>query len=513
MAFMAPMALAAILTVACSRPTAMVPETFEEAGRPASIFPDYTNVVIPPNIAPLNFMLKDTALTAVVASFQGKGDPLVVGGGEDAKVEIDTTCWRSLLQENRGGDIRVSLYARQGDRWLHYPDYTLTVAEEDIDGYLSYRLIEPGYELYRQLGLYQRNLTNWNERIIYENNRKYSDKDNHCINCHNYQNYGTDNMLFHVRAGHGGTIIVHNGEARKVLIKDSTIITSGVYPSWHPTERLVAFSTNKTGQTFHLYHAEKVEVLDETSDLLLYDAEKNEVSHILRTRDQLETFPCWAPDGRRLYYCCADLRRRMDTNVSDSLLLMAVVTKHDSLYYDLYSVDFDPATRRFGTPRMEVDAAVHRKSLSVPRVSPDGRYVLYTQGNYGQFHIWHISADLWVKDLERDTCYALSAANSPDPDSFHSWSSNGRWIAFSSRRMDKNYTRPFIAYFDKNGQAHKAFAMPQRDPEYNQLLLKSYNVPELTREEVKISPEALRDCIYNTDGDLAKYLPGKGVGN
>ena len=79
MAFMAPMALAAILTVACSRPTAMVPETFEEAGRPASIFPDYTNVVIPPNIAPLNFMLKDTALTAVVASFQGKGDPLVVG--------------------------------------------------------------------------------------------------------------------------------------------------------------------------------------------------------------------------------------------------------------------------------------------------------------------------------------------------------------------------------------------------------------------------------------------------
>jgi Tol biopolymer transport system component len=237
------------------------------------------------------------------------------------------------------------------------------------------------------------------------------------------------------------------------------------------------------------------------------------VSHILRTRDQLETFPCWAPDGRRLYYCCADLRRRMDTNVSDSVLLMAVVGKHDSLYYDLYSVDFDPATRRFGTPRMEVDAAVHRKSLSVPRVSPDGRYVLYTQGNYGQFHIWHISADLWVKDLERDTCYALSAANSPDPDSFHSWSSNGRWIAFSSRRMDKNYTRPFIAYFDKNGQAHKAFAMPQRDPEYNQLLLKSYNVPELTREEVKISPEALRDCIYNTDGDLAKYLPGKGVGN
>lgn len=502
----------AILAVACQRQAAQVPAEYEETNRPAVLYPDYTNVVIPPNIAPLNFMLKDTALTAVVARFQGEGDALVVGGDDDAKVEIDTTLWRKLLQENRGHDIMVSLFAQRGKQWFHYPDYKLTVAEEDIDGYLSYRLIEPGYELYRQLGLYQRNLTNWNVRIIYENNRAYSDGDNHCINCHNYRNYGTDDMLFHVRASHGGTIIVHNDEARKVAIKDSTIITSGVYPSWHPTERLVAFSTNKTGQTFHLYHSEKVEVLDESSDLLLYDAEKNEVSHILRTRDQLETFPCWSPDGRKLFYVCADLRRNIDTNVSDSILLMRIITKHDSLYYDLYSVDFDPATRQFGTPKMEVDAATKNKSLSVPRVSPDGRYVLYTQGNYGQFHIWHISADLWVKDLEKDTCYALTEANSPDPDSFHSWSSNGRWIAFSSRRMDKNYTRPFIAYFDREGKAHKAFVLPQRDPEHNQLLLKSYNVPELTREAVKISVEKLNECIYHTEAEPARYVPAKQAG-
>ena len=453
------MALTAMLAAACSGPTAQVPAEYGEASRPANIFPDYTDVVIPPNIAPLNFMLKDTAVTAVVASFQGKGEALVVGGGEDAKVEIDTTRWRNLLRENRGGDIRVSLYARKGDSWKHYPDYTLTVAEEDIDGYLSYRLIEPGYELYRQLGLYQRDLTNWDVRVIYENNRKYSDKDNHCINCHNYRNYGTDDMLFHVRAGHGGTIVVHNGEARKVLIKDSTIITSGVYPSWPPTERLVAFSTNKTGQTFHVYHDEKIEVLDETSDLLLYDAGKNEVSHILRTRDQLETFPCWAPDGRRLYYCCAELRRRMDTNVGDSVLLMAVMSKHDSLYYDLCSIDFDPATRRFGEPRMEVDAAARHKSLSVPRVSPDGRYLLFTLGDYGQFHIWHKSADLWLLDLLDSTAKPLHQANSPDADSYHGWSSSGRWIVFASRRDDGNHEEE--QYADP-GKQHTFLGTPER---------------------------------------------------
>ena len=51
-----------------------------------------------------------------------------------------------------------------------------------------------------------------------------------------------------------------NVYTHKVQMKDSTIITAGVYPSWHPQENLIAFSTNKTGQAFHLYHPEKIEV-------------------------------------------------------------------------------------------------------------------------------------------------------------------------------------------------------------------------------------------------------------
>ena len=71
--------------------------------------------------------------------------------------------------------------------------------------------------------------------------------------------------------------------------------------------------------------------------------------------------------------------------------------------------------------------------------------------------------------------------------------------------MDGNYTRAFIAYFDRNGKAHKAFCIPQRDPEHNILLLKSYNVPELTKNAVKVTPETLRKCIYETDGDTARF--------
>lgn len=500
------LAAATLLLFGCQQ-KAEVPGQFVEAGAEVCIYPDYTDVVVPPNIAPLNFMVCDSSATAFVAHLHGNEVSLLAAAGENGVVKMDSAQWRALLTANRGSDVSVDVYAKRPDGWVHFKPYSISVAEEPIDAFVSYRLIEPGYELYRQLGLYQRNLTTFEQTPIYENNREYSDGDNHCVNCHNYRMGNTESMLFHVRANHGGTIIVQNGKAHKIQLKDSTIITSGVYPSWHPTENLVAFSTNKTGQAFHVYHREKLEVLDEKSDLLLYDVTKNEVCHIIRTTADLETFPCWAPDGRTLYYCSANISRLLDPSIPDSLLNQHLLMHYDSIRYNLMSISFDPQTRSFGQPQVEVDAEGVGKSISVPRVSPDGRYILYTLGDYGQFHIWHKSSDLWIKDLETSNCYALTEANSPDVDSFHSWSSNGRWFVFSSRRMDENYTRLFISYFDRQGRAHKAFVIPQEDPEWNILLLKSYNVPELSRNAVSISMKDLHHCIYESEGENATYKP------
>lgn len=497
----------AVLLVACGKPTAQIPAQFSQLEEKAEIYPDYTDIIVPPNIAPLNFIVRDSLADAFVAHLQGNGAELLVSAGQDGVMQMDMSAWKKLLSTCKGTDISVSVYARRGEKWFCYKPYTLSVAEEPVDAFLSYRLIQPSYELYRQLGIYQRNLTNWDVHTIYENNREYQNNVNHCINCHNYRSNSSADMMFHVRANHGGTVIVQNGKAHKVQMKDSTIISAGVYPSWHPTENLIAFSTNKTGQVFHLYHAEKIEVLDESSDLLLYDVTKNEVSHIVRTPYDLETFPCWAPDGKKLYYCNADLSNILDYSMPDSTRAHQLMFRYDSIYYNLMSITFDAKTRKFGEPKLEVDASSRHKSVSVPRVSPDGRYVLYTQGDYGQFHIWHKSADLWVKDLKTDSCYALKDANSDDAESFHSWSSNGRWMVFASRRMDGNYSRAFLAYFDKNGKAHKAFVIPQEDPEMNILLLKSYNVPELTKDSVTISTADISKCVYETEAVNAKYIP------
>lgn len=471
-----------------------------------SIFPDYTDVVIPPNIAPMNFMVRNAGEEFVTVARCGK-EELIVGAdaGGKGKMVFDPARWRSFITACKGKSVEVKVYAKRGEiGWVAFSPYHVQVAEEPVDSFLSYRLIEPGYELYRQLGLYQRNLTDFDVHTIYENNRKYKTGENHCINCHNYQNYNAHTMLFHVRGSMGGTLIAKDGKVEKINPKNDSILGSCVYPSWNPHHNWVVFSSNKTGQVFHVYYKEKVEVIDYGSDLVFYNADTKQISNVLRTPYDMETFPCWSPSGDRVFYCLA--RHPQFENIPDSMRSREIVFNYNKIRYNLMSIPFDAKTQTFGKPQLEYDCVSLGKSCSVPRVSPDGRYVLFTLGDYGQFHIWHKSADLYVKDLKTGRVYPMKASNSKDVDSFHSWSSNGRWFVFSSRRDDGSFTRPYFAYFDSKGRSHKAFMLPQEDPEQNLLLFKSYNVPELTRNAVSFSSKQFRDAIYNqADGSSVTY--------
>jgi hypothetical protein len=161
------------------------------------------------------------------------------------------------------------------------------------------------------------------------------------------------------------------------------------------------------------------------------------------------------------------------------------MSKHTKeVHYDICRIGFNPLDGSFSK---EVDTLVNtsKDSLtsSFPRPSYDGKYLLYTRFNYGQFAIWHREADLWILNLETKENYPLTNANSSNADSYHSWSQNSKWIVFESRRDDGFYTRAYIAYIDENGKAAKAFLLPQQSPEYNRKLMYSFNVPEFATKE------------------------------
>lgn len=292
-AFLPFIMLTALLT-SC-RPDAALPAQSIPTDQQAAIYPDYRDIVVPPNIAPLNFQIKSEG-RAFVAHIAGRrGGELLTAAESNGTFQLDSTAWRQLLQDNRGDSIIVTLYAERENGWVKHPSYGLLVAQEPIDAYLSYRLIEPSYELYRQLGLYQRNLTNFEEKPIYENNAEFDEQNNHCINCHNFQNYDTERMLFHVRASHGGTVFANGEKAERINMTNDSILGNAVYPSWHPTQPWVVFSSNYTGQAFHIQNPQKVEVLDYASDLIFYDVAQNKISNIIRSSAEMETFPPGRP--------------------------------------------------------------------------------------------------------------------------------------------------------------------------------------------------------------------------
>ncbi|GHU82432.1 cytochrome c-binding protein [Bacteroidia bacterium] len=449
----------------CFSCTYTLPEA-KDAGALPDIFPDYTGVTIPATIAPLNFTLT-TPCKEAYAELKTGSEKLTIKA-QKGQFKIPASAWKKLLISAKGSSIEVSVCAKT-EEWVSYTSFSIYVATEPIDPYIAYRLIEPGYELWNRMGIYQRNLETFSESAIMEN--KLTDKN--CMNCHSFCMQNPDKMLFHMRAANAGTLLIDGDKIEKLNTKTAETMSALVYPSWHPSGRYVAFSVNQTHQSFHQNDRNRVEVFDDASDVVVYDTEKHEIitTSLIFSPDAFETFPTFSPDGQTLYFCSAEAKP-MPESFRD-------------VRYSLCSISFDPSARRFGVEVDTLYSASHGKSASFPRVSPDGRHLLYTLAGYGNFSIWHKDADLYMLDLETGVSQSLDILNSDDVESYHSWSSNSRWIVFSSRRIDGLYTRPFIAHIDETGKASKPFLLPQKDTDFYHSFMKSYNIPEFITGKVK----------------------------
>ena len=465
-----------LMGTACIR----IPGDARPADTPARIYPDYADVAIPCNIAPMNFRIEEEARQFRCVARGAHGEAIRTAG---RTVHFPAKAWRKLLEANIGGEICFEIYAKGTDGWRAYPSVHLFVAPDPVDRYVSYRLIEPTYGMAGVMSISQRDLSSFREKEIFNNQLDYDRTSGQCINCHSFQNWHTDRMQFHVRQKDGGTIIARGKDIRKVNLKADGFLSSGVYPSWHPGKDLIAYSLNSTLQFFYAKGIDRTEVIDSDSDIIVYDPQRNRARIVAGDSLQLETFPYWSPDGRTLYYASADITRLAP------MRQYYYGMHYDELKYRLMRIPYEPSSDSFGPAEVFYDASAEDRSATFPRVSPDGRYLLFTMARFGQFHIWHRDADLYLTDLASGQTRPLDAVNSPESESYHSWSSNGRWIVFSSRRDDRSFTRLYLAWFDGEGNAHKPFLLPQRDPQQNIRRFKSYNIPEFTVEPVSLSPK------------------------
>ncbi|MCU0454667.1 MAG: hypothetical protein MUE74_00035 [Bacteroidales bacterium] len=436
-----------------------------------SIFPDYKEVTIPYNIAPLNFRVKEEAERLIV-KIKGKG-PEHEFRFRGNKARFHQKDWEGIMKTSAGNDLEITVSVGHQDSLKVYKSFTIHVSEDKIDDYMVYRLIMPGFQNWNQMGIYLRELSSFSEETVI-NSRLLPGT---CMNCHTFLHNDPQNMVLHLRESYGGTILYHNNVLEKLNTKAGKMFANAAFPAWHPSAKYIAFSVNRVNQVFHASGSFRAAAIDMKSDIFIYDIERNEMltSPALSAGDNFETFPCFSADGTKLFYCSADS--------------VQMPQKFQQARYSLCSVSFDPETGTIGSsPDTVLSAAVTGKSMSLPRVSPNGRFLMFVMADHGCFPSYNPEADLWMLDLENGNYEPLTILNSDNVESWHSWSSDGHWVVFSSRRENGLHSNPFIAYIDSNGKPHKPFLLPQEDPSFYDSFLFSYNIPELIKAPVKVRP-------------------------
>ena len=457
--------LLAVITSGCN--------SYHPAAREISecpiIYPDYSKVTFPINIAPPNFIIQEKGDAYQTEIGTDKQPSSFIIHSDESTVCIPEKKWKELLEKSAGQNIYFRISILQDKKWVRYADIINTISPYPIDGFLTYRLLYPGYELWNEMGIYQRDLSSYEETPIVEN-RNFNKQ---CVNCHTFNSQSPEDMMMHIRGPQGGTLIQHNGKLEKVNPKPQGFKYGPTYSSWHPSGKYLAFATNEIQQFFHSAGTKAIEVVDLGADLMIYDVENHRsfTDSLVYGDTYMETFPAWAPDGKSLYFTRAQNHQKG--------------FPIDSIRYDLCRISFDTVTEKLGAPEIIFNASEQQKSVSFPCISPNGKFLMFTMSDYGNFSIWHPESDLFVMNLATGVIRELEEVNSDNVDSYHNWSTNGHWFVFSSKRMDGLWARPYIASFNpETGETGKSFLLPQKNPQFYDYYTYTYNRPELIKKSI-----------------------------
>lgn len=468
----------------CSHNASLIPEDAIRESRLPAIAPDYTDIVIPPSIAPMNFVIREEGKKYVVAIYSVHGDTISIATDNPA-IEIPIESWHNLLDVNKGETLSIDVGVESTDgSWRRFETITNTISDDDIDSYVMYRRLKPLHNYWRTMRIMERNITSFDESLVFGN----AGIDHGCCNCHTTLGNNPETMLIHTRSSLGAAmLLVRNGKVAGVNSR-TPFKAPIAYSSIHPSGKWVAFSVNRVKQYFHAAGDEVREVIDLDSSLGLYSVETNEllaISPELTLRDRLETYPAWSPDGKYLYYCSAALPwSEEEKNVADTDITLPPGYKN--IRYDLMRIPFNSGDATWGTPEVLVSSEVTGKSITQPKVSPDSRFVVFSMADYGCFPTYQPSCDLYMLNVETGE-YLPLPSNSDRCDSWHSWSTNGRWLIFSSKRSDGIFARLYFVHCDSEGKTGKAFVLPQKNPAMYDSFLDTYNVPEFSIAPVAVT--------------------------
>jgi len=482
--------------------------------RKANIHPDNSNACIPPNISPLNFMIDEPAEKYHIEIYDGKNQNKITITTSSPKILIPLQKWTFLLNNNKGGKIYFDIYTKENTQksWTKFKTIENTIAKEDIDRYLVYRKMQALYTKHQDVGIYQRDLTNFSEKPIIRGKgfrRPFSTSSGGCVNCHCFCNNDPNKMAIAFRDSNFGSdeLIAIDGKLKKIGTKFG-------YPTWHPAGQMVTYSINKVFQFFHSQRTEVRDVVDLDSAISYYDlkSQKVKTTSQFSDKEKLETFPSWSPDGKYLYYCCATT----ELKGNDQQRFDWLKINHKNVRYDLMRISYDIKTDTWGQTETVLASTESGKSILLPRISPDGKFLIFCMCDYSSFSLYLKDSDLYIANLEQfnqtgQLKYSRLTCNSNWPESWHCWSSNNRWLVFSSKRFEgRLFTKLYICYIDENGNCSEPILLPQHDPSFDDSFIGYYGLAELIKTPVNISEKEIIAAV-RSPGKITIDMPLTGA--
>jgi tetratricopeptide (TPR) repeat protein len=162
----------------------------------------------------------------------------------------------------------------------------------------------------------------------------------------------------------------------------------------------------------------------------------------------VQTDGVWSPDGKYIVFARAEAKDPYPPG--EPKALHANDPNETQIQYDLYRVPFNDG--KGGVPEPIAGASGNGMSNNFPKVSPDGRWIVFVQCRNGQ--LMRPDSQLYIVPSGGGEARRLRA-NTPLMNSWHSFSPNGRWLVFSSKSRSP-YTQMYLTHLDEQGNSSPA---------------------------------------------------------
>jgi tetratricopeptide (TPR) repeat protein len=188
--------------------------------------------------------------------------------------------------------------------------------------------------------------------------------------------------------------------------------------------------------------------------LVVYDTETGSFKPLPGADDPeyVQSNPTWSPDGKSVVFARTKAYRKDSIANATSVLLNEndvpeFVNDKEPFKFDLYRVPFNDG--RGGEAEPIAGASHNGKSNYFAKFSPDGKWIVFCKAE--NYMLLMPDSELYIVPAEGGEARRLRA-NTPRMNSWHSWSSNGRWLVFSSK-ANTAYTQLFLTHIDEDGES------------------------------------------------------------